>query len=239
MASLLDWSNVEAATNKVSSNLGLSGNREAFSLLSLGSILKIDYDEARGALTDGSMDRGVDAIFLDERFGSRLIHLFQFKHHSDFSGSKKNFPSTEIDKLLSFVNDLLRQTDGFIETCNPLLQDKVLAVWDFIEAGSAEIRIHLCSNGEKLVEAERERFEAALRPLKFFTVSEHDLDNISNKLASRSEQDREISLRMLEEQIFEKTDGSVRARDWNRASGRIHRSTKRSEGSAAIRPIPL
>lgn len=91
MASLLDWSNVESATRKVAENLSLDSRREAFSLLALGTILKIDYDEARGALTDGAMDRGVDAIFLDERFGSRLIHIFQFKHHSEFSGSMKNF----------------------------------------------------------------------------------------------------------------------------------------------------
>ncbi|MGB3753030.1 MAG: AIPR family protein [Parerythrobacter sp.] len=211
MASLLDWSNVEAATKKVADNLSLEARSEAFSLLSLGSILKIDFDEARGALTDGSMDRGVDAIFLDERFGSRLIHIFQFKCHATFAGSKKNFPSSEIDKLLSFITDLLRQTHGFIKTCNPLLKDKVTAVWDFIESGSTEIRIHICSNGENLVQSERERFEQALRPFKFITVAEHDLDNISNKLASRSERDREICLRMLEEQIFEKTDGNVRA----------------------------
>ena len=68
MATLLDWSNVESATKNVAQTLNIETNREAFSLLALSSILKIDYDEARGALTDGSMDRGVDAIFLDDRF---------------------------------------------------------------------------------------------------------------------------------------------------------------------------
>ncbi len=68
MATLLDWSNVASATGQLVENLGLDDQREAFSLLCLSTILKIDYDEARGALTDGSMDRGVDAIYLDDRF---------------------------------------------------------------------------------------------------------------------------------------------------------------------------
>lgn len=211
MATLLDWSNVESATKNVVETLSLDTPREAFSLLALSSILKIDYDESRGALTDGAMDRGVDAIFLDDRFSNRLIHIFQFKHHSDFNGSKRNFPSTEIDKLLSFINDVMRQTDGFVETCNPMLREKVYAVWDFIEGGSCEIKVHLCSNGEKLVEQEAARFAAALQPLKYFSVIEHDLDKLSDKIASRSDRHRSISLRMLEEQLFEKTDGNVRA----------------------------
>lgn len=106
---------------------------------------------------------------------------------------------------------MMKQVDGFIESCNPMLQEKVQSVWDFIEDGSTDVRVHLCSNGETLVQAERDRFEASLRTLKFFHIVEHDLDKISDKISSRVEQDRQISLRMLEEQLFEKTDGNVRA----------------------------
>lgn len=105
-------------------------------------------------VTDGAMDRGVDAIYIDERFNSRVVHLFQFKHHSKFSGGVKNFPSMEVDKILSFSNDLLQQTDGFLETCNPILAERVVEIWEFIEGGSVHVYIHLCSNGEKLVPAE-------------------------------------------------------------------------------------
>jgi hypothetical protein len=211
VATMLDWGNVEAATTKVQSSLGLESKREAFSLLCLAQILRIDYDEARGALTDGPMDRGVDAVYLDDRFGQRTIHLFQFKHYSTFSGGNKNFPSSEIDKLLSFIQDCLGQTEGFIDSCNALLAQKILDIWSFIEAGSAHVRVHLCSNGEKLVLAEADRFLSALSRFKFFTVHEHDLDDLSDKIASRVQVDREIGLRMVEEQIFERTDGNVRA----------------------------
>jgi hypothetical protein len=211
MATMLDWGNVEAATARLQATLSLTEKREAFSLLCLAQVLRIDFDEARGALTDGAMDRGVDAIYLDDRFGSRVIHIFQFKHHANFSGGNKNFPSSEIDKLLSFIQDCLSQRDGFIDSCNPLLVQKVLDIWAFIESGSAQVRVHLCSNGEKLVIVERERFISALARFKFFSVFEHDLDDLSDRLASRIQIDREIGLRMVEEQVFERTDGNVRA----------------------------
>ena len=84
MATMLDWGNVEAASARLQTNLSLPDKREAFSLLCLTQVLRVDNDEARGALTDGPMDRGVDAVYLDDRYGSRLIHLFQFKHHQSF-----------------------------------------------------------------------------------------------------------------------------------------------------------
>lgn len=42
-------------------------------------------------------------------------------------------------------------------------------------------------------------------------MNEHGLDEISDRISARFQSDREISIRMLEEQIFEKTDGNVRA----------------------------
>lgn len=211
MATMLDWGNVEAATNRVRTNLALKDNREAFSLLVVTQILRLDFDEARGAITDGPMDRGIDAVYLDDRFGQRVIHIFQFKHHGSYAGGQKNFPSTEIDKILSFVRDCLGQAEGFLETCNPILRQKALDIWDFIQVGSAHVRVHLCSNGERLVRSEFDRFQIALNRFKFFSVFEHDLDDLSDRIASRIQTDREVSLRMVEEQLFERTDGNVRA----------------------------
>ncbi len=211
MATLLDWGNVEAATAKIEKNLCLSSKQEAFILLCLTSILKIDFDEARGCVTDGGDDRGIDAVYLDERFGRRVVHIFQTKFHSKFSSSNRNFPSGEIDKILGFLGDCLAQVDGFIDTCNPLLQQKVIDVWDFIKSGSCEVEIHLCSNGEKLVGEQRARFESSLVRFKFIHIRECDLDALSNSISQRSAVDREIELRIVEEQLFERTDGNVRA----------------------------
>lgn len=211
MATLLDWGNVDAAAAQIEKTLNLETRREAFSLLCVTSLLRIDFDEARGSITDGGEDRGVDAVYLDERFGRRVIHLFQFKCHSKFNGSNRNFPSTEIDKILAFIGDCFGQVDGFLDTCNPLLRQKVLDIWDFVNSGACQVEVHLCSNGERLTPDHKARFESSLARFKFFQLHEADLDSLSDTVSHRTATEREIYLRIVEEQVYERTDGNVRA----------------------------
>jgi hypothetical protein len=211
MATLLDWGNVDGACAQIERSLGLANRREAFTLLCLSTFLRIDFDEARGCLTEGANDRGIDSVYLDERFGRRVIHLFQMKCHGNFSRNSRNFPSSEIDKLLSFINDCFGQVDGFLESCNPLLYQKVIDIWEFVKSGHCEVEIHLCSNGERLIPEQRSRFEASLAKFKVIKLHEIDLGSLSDDLSRRSASDQEINLRIVEEQVFERTDGNVRA----------------------------
>lgn len=211
MATLLDWGNVDAAASQIEKNLNLPSKRDAFTLLCLSSILRIDFDEARGCITDGAEDRGIDAVYLDERFGRRVVHLFQMKCHSKFSSSSKNFPSTEIDKILAFLSDCFGQVDGFIDTCNPLLKQKVLSIWEFVDTEFAEVEIHLCSNGELLTADHKTRFESSIKKFKFIHLNETNLDMLSNMVARRTSLSHEIKIHIVEEQVFERTDGNVRA----------------------------
>lgn len=89
MATLLDWGNVDAAAAVIQQSLNLEKRSEAFTYLALSTILRIDNDEAGSCITDGPNDRGIDAIYLDERFGRRVIHLFKMKHHGDFKRANK------------------------------------------------------------------------------------------------------------------------------------------------------
>lgn len=211
MATLLDWGNVDAAAGKIQNSLQLERRSEAFSFLALATILRVDLDEAGACITDGPEDRGVDAVYLDERFGRRVIHLFQFKHHGEFKRANRNFPSSEIDKIISFVHDCFEQTEGFLKGCNSALAQKVIDIWDFVRSGTCQVEVHLCSNGEKLVDEQRIRMVASLARFKFISLYESDLDSISDAVAQRYSGKREIKLRAVEEQVFERTDGNVRA----------------------------
>ena len=211
MANLLDWGNVDGACTQIQQSLRLSSKREAFTLLCISNTLKIDFDEARGCVTDGGNDRGIDGVYLDERQGRRVIHLFQMKYHTNFSPNVRNFPSTEIDKILSFLNDCFDQAKSLLNTCNPLLQQKVNDIWDFVQAGHSQVEVHLCSNGGRLQDDQRSRFEASITRFKTCTLKEVDLDSLSDDLSHQVGVEREISLHVVEEQAFERTDGSVRA----------------------------
>ena len=211
MATLLDWGNVDGACARIEKNLGLRNRQEAFSFLCISTFLKIDFDEVRGCITEGGNDRGIDAVYLDERFGRRTIHLFQFKRYNSFSIDGRNFPAKEIDKILSFIGDCFGQAPDFLNTCNPILKQKVIDIWTFVKEGQSDVEIHLCSNGQKLLPDQRQRFDSSLARFRFARVHEADLDSISEIISRNSNRDREIVIPAVEDQIFERTDGSVRA----------------------------
>ncbi|MCB9151120.1 MAG: abortive phage infection protein, partial [Caldilineaceae bacterium] len=79
MANLLDWNILE---HKVKSyfdeELGIDTPQKAFPILMVASLLGISDEEAEDAITDGSKDRGVDAVFVDDRDGRNAMHVFQF-----------------------------------------------------------------------------------------------------------------------------------------------------------------
>jgi hypothetical protein len=54
----------------------------------VSSILETSYEEAEDSIADGGQDRGVDAVFTDERNGKNSIHIFQFKYVNSFDNTK-------------------------------------------------------------------------------------------------------------------------------------------------------
>ena len=131
MPSLLDWNALEY---KVKPYIGqyddCVSQRAAFSHVVLEYVLSVDPAEIEDATTDGSHDRGIDAVYVDERDGRNTVHLFQFKYADTFANARRNFPSNEIDKLLSFLSDVLDKNASLSKTCNPLLWGKVQEIWD-------------------------------------------------------------------------------------------------------------
>ena len=128
-------------------------------------------EEIEDAITDGPDDRGIDAIFVDEGDGRNVIHLFQFKHVGSFAQAKKNFPSTEIDKLLSFCADVLSQESGMRSTCNPILWTKVQEIWAALRNPAPSFEVHFCGNMNGLTEPHKQRVASALAGYRSFTVN--------------------------------------------------------------------
>ncbi|WP_199504024.1 AIPR family protein [Qipengyuania sp. YIM B01966] len=206
-ATLLDWSQVKSAIGEFRNSLDLPDDSIAFSYFALSKILKIDDAEISATLMDGPDDRGIDAVYIDSRPEARRIHLFQFKHVSDFKKTQNNFPSNEVDKISTFLDDCFRQDSTMEGNCNPLLWLKVQAIWSALEESVYSIHIHLCSNASKLTEQHSERFREGLRPYLHAQVSEHDLMWFSNAISRASRDDRRLALPIVENQLFGRTDG--------------------------------
>jgi len=210
-SNVLDWNTLD---HKVKAYLdpdaGIDIPQKAFPILMVATLLNISDEEAEDSITDGSMDRGVDAIYVDDREGRNAIHIFQFKYASTFENTKKNFPSGEIDKLVSFFDDLLDLNKDLEKTCNPLLWNKIKEIWALLEKATPSIEFHFCGNTLEMQEGERERADKALGKYKYINVHHHGLSSIINLFVQGKNEKVDDQIQLVDKDYFDRTDGSIR-----------------------------
>jgi AIPR protein len=211
MATLIDWN---ALTHKCKSYIGESDyattEARAFSHIVLEYLLSLSPEEITDSITDGSNDRGVDAVFVDDRDDHNVIHLFQFKHASTFANAKNNFPSNEIDKILSFCADLLNGNRGKKNTCNAVLWAKVQEIWGALEEENPSFCVHFCGNMQPMVNTQQERVKQALDEYNSFTILHHSLDSIVQMFLEKRRPQIDTTIRVVDKNYFERTDGNIR-----------------------------
>jgi len=211
MANLLDWNTLD---HKVKSYIdienGIDSEQKAFPILMVSSLLMVSDEEAEDAITDGAKDRGVDAVFVDDRDGKNVIHVFQFKYVNTYENTKKNFPSAEIDKLVSFFDDLLDVNKSLEDTCNPILWNKVKEIWAALDKSKPSIEVHFCGNTLPMQGAERKRADSSLGKFKYFNVNHHSLDSIVEMFVEKKHTKINNQIQVVDKDYFDRTDGSIR-----------------------------
>lgn len=211
MPTLIDWN---ALQHKLKSYIrqyeSCTSMSRALGCIVLDYVLDLTPEEIEDAITDGPRDRGIDAVFVDERSGSNVVHLFQFKYVGTFAKAKNNFPSQEIDKMLSFCSEVLDQNQDLQHSCNPILWGKVQEIWAALERPSPTFEVHFCGNMQELPPTEKTRAEMALEKYKSFTVRHHTLDSIVSLFLQRKEPKLDAEVRAVDKNYFERTDGNIR-----------------------------
>ncbi len=152
----------------------------AFAELALRDVFGSDDSEITAAIVDGPNDRGVDLVLIDHN--NRVIHFGSCKCVTSFKNSKKNFPGDEVDKLVSFFEDLLFRRENVLTEVNPALAIKIREVWDIVESDAYQLRVHLFSNQAKLAPAERARLSEFLTRHDI-ELTEHSLYELAHGVA--------------------------------------------------------
>ena len=118
---LLDWSLVEKG---IESRLQFSPSREhAFQSYILENVFGVLADATDEHIVDGGLDRGIDFIFVDHE--TRTINIASTKVVIAFKKAVRNFPGAAIDKIISFVDDLIHRYERVLAGANPLLALKI------------------------------------------------------------------------------------------------------------------
>jgi hypothetical protein len=143
----------ERETGNVSRNI-------AFSVLVLETVFGVPRPEVDECIVDGGDDRGIDIVYIDHE--NRRINIGSCKTVLAFKNSKRNFPGDEVDKIISFIDDLLLSREDLLNSCNGSLCAKVREIWEIFSNETYSIGVHLFSNQTTLYKDARDRLVKSL-----------------------------------------------------------------------------
>ncbi|CAI1935341.1 AIPR protein [Serratia fonticola] len=217
-----DFNLIRSKCNNLVSEYQLEKESQAFSYLVIESIFHLVGDDIDDCITDteylrikdkiSGHDRGIDALFIDYESTPKEIHLFNFKYTELFRKSDGNFPSGEIEKLTSFITDLLSNPEELKLHVNPSLADKVEQISVLYDSGEfLKIHLHLCSNLQNgLIKDEKERLLSFLNRHSI-NLHEYNLGDFVKMLTKEKRNIINTKITLIDNNHFERSDGDIKA----------------------------
>jgi hypothetical protein len=154
------------------------GRGIAFANYVTQTIFGVPPDQVKDAVVDGGHDRGIDIIYIDE--SNRVINICSCKCVANFKKATHNFPGDEIDKIISFIDDLLFHRDEMLNSVNGALATKIREIWELVGSGEGyNINVRLFSNQLTLAPSERNRLVTALERHRV-SLFEHGLYELAH-----------------------------------------------------------
>lgn len=219
---LQDFSLVNTHVTKVTKDQSLSATSLGFCFFALDLLLGLQEDEIDDAITDAAYlsekgrgrghDRGIDAVHIDDAETPAVVHLFSFKYTEHFKKTSNNFPSNEINKIISFISAVMQQDEEIENDCSQVLFSKFKDILNLFENHNPRFVIHICSNFYSgFEEQERKRFEREMNKFSNFEIKYHLITDFVTHLTKKDKQEVDGKIRAIGFNLFEKTDGDIRA----------------------------
>lgn len=206
MSNLASFSVINQKVQKIWNEENPSNLGTAFMIFCLRSIFKLTDEEVEEAITDGSMDGEIDAIYIQ----NRTINLLTFKYTDSFDNTKKNYPEGELDQYILTVDSII---NGSIqeETINDAVWEKYLEIRNLATTGKIEFRLYVISN--KLHPVDHAKAKLA-NVIEKYTIVEKPIyfnqEQIVSTLLENKKENVDGKIRFIEKRHFEKSDGNIR-----------------------------
>lgn len=205
MTNLSTFSMLHERVIKYKADYLLDSNSAAFVWLALETILHLNSDDIEDAITDGSMDGGIDAIYVSDR----TVNIFTFTYTDKFEHTIRNFQETDLDQMLVTMQGIYGHTTT-ANTVNELLWEKINEIWNLFAVGTLNFRYYICSNKQKPVEHARHKFETSLKEFRFVEFFYLDQEDLASKILERKYRRVNGQLSFLDKQYFERSDGNIK-----------------------------
>ena len=202
---LLDFGLIERGISEHSGKI--IPRERAFVHYVLSTIFGVDPSDCGEHVVDGGGDRGIDIVYIDHY--SRQINIGFCKTVASYKNSLRSFPGTEIDKIISFMDDLMFRRGTIFEGANGALTIKIQEIWEILGTDPYELKIHLFSNQLTLNEAEKFRLQTALARHRA-DLYEHGLYEIAHGVVTATRPKFRKRINPVAEQFFTVTENGHR-----------------------------
>ena len=205
MANLSSFGVLQQIVKETQDAYSLEYSGEAFDYVALELILKLNEDDIQNSLTDGPYDGGIDAIYIE----GRRVHICSFKYTYDFEKTKRNFPGTEIDKIISTLSAFI---EGSLSrgVVNDLVFEKYQEIKSLSREGPLYFHLHLASNKEHPVESATKKLEQSLSRFRYIKFNYYNLEDLVEIILQSQVVAINGSLTLLDKYHFEKSDANIR-----------------------------
>ena len=211
MPNRFDWNILEERIQAVKNGYkDIDTRSKALTVICLSTIFDTSIDEAIDALTDGGNDRGIDALYIDNRDDRNDIHLFQSKCVDSFKNSVKNFPGSAVDKSIAFVTDLLNEDMKALDTLNDTLSQRINDAIVTQKSFDATLTVHFVGNLGPLIEHEFNRMKSVFARYTSVKFRMHDLESLSEIFLARSVPSIDRDFHVVNSNFFVRTDLDLR-----------------------------
>jgi hypothetical protein len=214
MATLIDFSVLHTRVTRYQEGLGLDRPSDAFPYVAIETILGLPVNEIENCIVDGSQDRGIDAVYVEEDDDDKnaTIHLFQFKYTTKPQKMNHNYPGSEVDKLITIIQDTLSVKESLQHEVNPALWRKIQDVQEvFARCSVPQMAVYFCGNMQELAPHDKERAESSLHVYSNLHIEHYNLDRIVEAIAVKPRKKIDGQIHFIEKQYFERSTGNVKA----------------------------
>jgi len=131
--------------------------------------------EIHEAITDGSNDSGIDAVYVDRRGDEPTVHLFQSKVFESARKARNPYPASSLEKIHRFFQIIKNKDADLNKLLNQRLKQKVLEIRDEIHKNFPTFKVWLVSNGSNCLAHEIHPLKSTLKKQDDVEVEEFHL----------------------------------------------------------------
>ena len=120
-------------------------------------------------------------------------------------------PGSEVDKVASFVSDLLSEEMDALDSVNDRLYQKIEDAIQTLKETNATLTVHFVCNQRALPKQDLERIKNKFRRYRAVEFDMHDLDSLSDFFLVHNVPSINREITVIDKNYFDRTDLDLRA----------------------------